>query len=80
MEVDVDKPVVGNSVIADKKLKAVTGKSFNFGHVQPKTFVSCGNYTKALTHKTNKAQTKETTTTILTDNKMVDDLMDSLPQ
>lgn len=80
MEVDVDKSVVGSSVIADKKLNSVTGKSFNFGRVQPKTFLSCGNYTKALTHNPKGTQTKKTTTTILTDNTMVVDLMDSLPQ
>lgn len=80
MEIDVEKSLVPTPVIADTKQKAVTGKSFNFGHVQPKTFLSGGNYTKALTHTKNGTQTKTTTTTILTDNTMVDDLMDSLPQ
>lgn len=77
MEVDVNEPIKP-SVIAAKKMKSITGKTFIFGHVQPKTFSSSGNYTKALTHNPNG--TRKKTSTILTDNAMVDDLMDSLPQ
>lgn len=50
-------------------------KTINFGHSQAKSFNSDTNYAKALTKNQKKKSTK-----ILEDNKMVVDLMASLPE